>query len=778
MIEHEHMLTATEIARLAEVGSAAVSNWRKRYSDFPQSRLVGGVEMFAADEVAGWLSTRRLPKNILRPHEPVGSTYGDRFLRNSRSEDNDESAGDPMLTSPDHEAMSRLWVMLDEARGSLDAASAFDLIEALLVLKIRHPAVWRDMTYAPRLEEALPVALRRVERSRQASWSRLLTDRPREVAFDRALRSVVHVLDRVHLDDTDVAATILVLELMESLTWATGRRGDRHTPLSVLRIMTGITRPTSSDRVYDPFCRAGELLLAAALSARAHGESLDGMPLVGHAVGEREVQRTLMAAELADVEIDVRVTLPLEESVGTESAFDVVLANPPFGMSHWTVDAWQDPWRWKYGQPPSHNADFAWLQLAVEALTPGGRAAVLMGNGATFREGSTESGIRARMIEAGVVDCVIAMPPGLFASTGISVSMWVLRPPARQRTTEVLFIDATEMGSMRSRARRVLGDEDVQQIVKAYWNRGALPASRVAKIEPRVRRVGVDEIRERRYLLNPRAYVGQSGAMDLRQGRASVGALRYERARLRKRVALLDDVLEEKLQGLRAHETARIGSSHLRRVLLGDVCDVLAGPGNVARTIDRESPVRLVLPRTIRNNRLVKDKDAAFAAEPDAATKLARYRLRAGDVVCVRAGELSRTALVSSEEEGWVLGPGCMRLRPAEEVDSSYLTYYLGTPEARDWIDRNSSGSAIRSINTATLNELPLPLPPLLVQRAIGEFLAVMDEQAIVHDRLAATSAELRELVLAALGSPVTAEPSGVVEAISRLWSEDIDPRS
>jgi len=227
--------------------------------------------------------------------------------------------------------------------------------------------------------------------------------------------------------------------------------------------------------------------------------------------------------------------------------------------------------------------------------------------------------------------------------------------------------------------------------------------------------------------------------------------LRSELTELRNRTREVDQLLDDRLS--RVDEERVLGRglpSEWQRVLLGDVCNILAGPGHVARTVRRESPWRLVVPRTIRYNALV--GDAEFVGERESA-RLSRYRLEEGDVVCVRTGEPGRAGLVGAAEEGWFLGPGCIRLRPQHPVNSTYLTYYLGTPEARDWVDRNSSGSAIRSISSKTLADLPVALPAIPVQQAKGALLGVVDANAMLHDRLGSLVVEVRELLLASLTS-------------------------
>ncbi|HEX5401395.1 MAG TPA: restriction endonuclease subunit S [Pseudonocardiaceae bacterium] len=129
----------------------------------------------------------------------------------------------------------------------------------------------------------------------------------------------------------------------------------------------------------------------------------------------------------------------------------------------------------------------------------------------------------------------------------------------------------------------------------------------------------------------------------------------------------------------------------------------------------------------------------------------ARYELLAGDIVSPRTGTLGRYGRVLANQAGWLLGPGCVRFRPNERVDSQYLTYYLSSPAALHWVAERATGSAIRHINAATLREMPIQLPPLPVQREIVELLDPLHVAATIHSQLSTTTRELRDLLVSVL---------------------------
>lgn len=181
---------------------------------------------------------------------------------------------------------------------------------------------------------------------------------------------------------------------------------------------------------------------------------------------------------------------------------------------------------------------------------------------------------------------------------------------------------------------------------------------------------------------------------------------------------------------------------------LAEVCDVLAGPSGARVRLEARTPsnVPVVAPKDLRNNRIAGDGGAAVA--PKLANRLVRYRLAPGDVVCARAGELGRQALAGREQEGWLLGTACLRLRVRDPIRADYLTYYLGHPAVRDWISRNATGSAIPSLSTQTLGSMPVVFPPASVQSAIAEVLGALDEKIAIHDQINRTTVALRDAVL------------------------------
>lgn len=184
-------------------------------------------------------------------------------------------------------------------------------------------------------------------------------------------------------------------------------------------------------------------------------------------------------------------------------------------------------------------------------------------------------------------------------------------------------------------------------------------------------------------------------------------------------------------------------------VPLGDCSEVVTGPSLPRGSRTSSEGVPVVAARNLQNNR-ISEYDIAMAA-PETVRKYANYRLHAGDVVCVRTGELGRQAIAEQRQEGWLLGTACVRVRPQHGLNGRYLLYYLGHPVVRDWIVRRSTSSTVPSLNAQTFRSLPVAVPPQETQQAIAETLEALDDEIIEHERVIATATELRDELTAAL---------------------------
>ena len=303
------------------------------------------------------------------------------------------------------------------------------------------------------------------------------------------------------------------------------RGGEFYTPRSVVRVMVEMIEPYKG-RVYDPCCGSGGMFVQSEKFALEHEGRIGDIAVYGQELNYTTWR--LCKMNLAVRGIDAEIKWNSEGSFHKDELRDLksdyVLANPPFNISDWGGDRLRDDVRWKYGAPPASNANFAWIQHIVHHLAPSGTAGVVLANGSMSSTQNGEDVIRRALIEGvngapGVVDCMIALPGQLFYSTQIPVCLWFLardksngiarNAKLRDRRGEILFIDARKLGHMVDRTRKEFSDADIAKITRAYhaW-RGETEAGAYDDVSGFCKSAGLEEIKERGYVLNPGRYVG------------------------------------------------------------------------------------------------------------------------------------------------------------------------------------------------------------------------------------------------------------------------------
>lgn len=292
------------------------------------------------------------------------------------------------------------------------------------------------------------------------------------------------------------------------------RAGEFYTPASVVTLLVEILEPYSG-RVYDPCCGSGGMFVQAEKFVLAHHGRPGAIAVFGQESNERtwRLARMNLAIHQIAGNLGERPADTFAADQHPDVAADVILANPPFNMSSW---AREEAGHWPYGVPPAGNANFAWLQLIAGKLAPGGRAGVVLSNGSLSSRQSGEGAIRAAMVEAGIVSCVVALPPQLFRNTPISSCLWLLaarerqEDPARRERQEILLIDARQLGTMTERTERVLTDADIATIAGTYhaWRRAHDTGPACPDVPGFSRSVSLAEVRQHEHVLTPGRYVG------------------------------------------------------------------------------------------------------------------------------------------------------------------------------------------------------------------------------------------------------------------------------
>jgi type I restriction enzyme M protein len=254
---------------------------------------------------------------------------------------------------------------------------------------------------------------------------------------------------------------------------AEGKNGGQfYTPSCVVRLLVEMLAPYKG-RIYDPCCGSGGMFVQSEKFVEAHGGKIGDISIYGQESNATTRRLALMNLALRGIEADFgpEHADTFRRDLHPDLRADYVLANPPFNDSDWFRK--DDDVRWQYGVPPKGNANFAWVQHFIHHLSPKGMAGFVLANGSMSSNQSGEGDIRRALVEADLVDCMVALPGQLFYSTQIPVCLWFLAKKKndgkrRDRRKQTLFIDARKLGSLIDRVHRELTDADLQKIVGTY----------------------------------------------------------------------------------------------------------------------------------------------------------------------------------------------------------------------------------------------------------------------------------------------------------------------
>ena len=290
--------------------------------------------------------------------------------------------------------------------------------------------------------------------------------------------------------------------------------GEFYTPTSVVKTLVEMIEPYKG-RIYDPACGSGGMFIQSEKFIEEHAGRIGDLSIYGQELNATtwKLCKMNLAIRGLDGNIGPNQADTFHDDLHKTLKADYVLANPPFNISDWGGNKLTEDVRWKYGVPPEGNANYAWLEHIVYHLAPNGVAGVVLANGALSSNTSNEGVIRKNLVDAKLVDAIVALPDKLFYSTGIPVSLWILNrnkidnPKFRQRADEILFIDARNLGNMVDRRHRELSEGDIKKIADTYHNYRNLNGQ-YEDIQGFCKAAKLDEVREHEYVLTPGRYVG------------------------------------------------------------------------------------------------------------------------------------------------------------------------------------------------------------------------------------------------------------------------------
>lgn len=453
-----------------------------------------------------------------------------------------------------------LWKAADKLRGSMDASEYKHVVLGLIFLKyisdkfemkynelvaegegfeeeldeylaenifwVPKEARWnyiRDHAKDPKIGQIIDDAMILIEKENKTLKNVLEKRYARPEIDKRRLGELVDLISTIKLhtnDEKDLLGRVYEYFLGKFAAAEGKGGGEFYTPTSVVKTLVNMIEPFKG-RIYDPCCGSGGMFVQSNKFVSEHQGRLGDLAIYG-----QELNSTTW--KLCKMNLAIR---GLEGNIGPSHAdtfhndlhknlkADYILANPPFNVSDWGGEQLTEDVRWAYGIPPVGNANYAWLQHMIYHLSPNGVAGVVLANGSLSSNTSNEGEIRKNILEADLVDCIVALPDKLFYTTGIPACLWILNrnkkgnEKYRNREYEILFIDARQLGELIDRRHRELSEDDINKIADTYhqWRN---QDGKYEDVKGFCRSVKLEEVREHEYVLTPGRYVGIEEAED------------------------------------------------------------------------------------------------------------------------------------------------------------------------------------------------------------------------------------------------------------------------
>lgn len=373
-------------------------------------------------------------------------------------------------------------------------------------------ARWSEIAKAahtPEIGTVIDNAMRSIEKENKRLKDILPKNFARPELDKRRLGDVVDLFTNVqmieHGSEKDILGRTYEYCLSMFAEQEGKRGGEFFTPSCVVRTLVEVLQPFNG-RVYDPCCGSGGMFVQSAKFVENHSGNINNIAIYGQDSNPTTWKMAQMNLAIRGIEPDLGTYAAdtfLDDRHPTMRA-DFIMANPPFNLSDWGADRLTDDPRWQYGMPPASNANFAWLQHMIYHLAPAGKIGMVLANGSLASQTGGEGEIRKNIINADLVDCIIAMPTQLFYTTQIPVSLWFVSK-AKKQPGKTLFIDARKMGTMVSRKLREMTEDDITKIADTFK---AYCAGTLEDVKGFCAVVNTADIAAQDYILTPGRYVG------------------------------------------------------------------------------------------------------------------------------------------------------------------------------------------------------------------------------------------------------------------------------
>jgi len=460
---------------------------------------------------------------------------------------------------------SKLWLAADKLRGTMDSGEYKHVVLGLLFLKYisdafedlnakliegkgefkgsdpedpdeyaAHNVFWvpisarwatlRAKAKQPEIGKLVDDAMVSIEKDNPRLKGVLPKDYARPAIDKQRLGELIDLFASIGLGDAEHKGKDMLGRVYEyflsRFASAEGKNGGEfYTPACVVQTIVQMLAPYKG-RIYDPCCGSGGMFVQSEKFVESHGGKIGDISVYGQEMNHTTRRLAIMNLAIRGIEADIgpEPADTFKRDLHKDLKADFIIANPPFNISDWSRD--ESDVRWKYGIPPKGNANFAWVQHIIHHLAPTGMAGFVLANGSMGSTTSGEGEIRRALIEADLIDCMVALPKQLFYSTQIPVCLWFLsrnknNGKSRNRCKETLFIDARRLGFMVDRIHKEFTDADLSLIASTYHSwRGDKNAAKYEDIPGFCKSSSTSEIASNGFVLTPERFVGAEDLED------------------------------------------------------------------------------------------------------------------------------------------------------------------------------------------------------------------------------------------------------------------------
>ena len=406
--------------------------------------------------------------------------------------------------------------LVDEGDGFEDDKDAYTEENIFFVPE---DARWKKIARAahtPEIGNVIDDAMKAIEKENETLKNVLPKNYASRDLDKRVLGDVVDLFTNMDMGDTEESKDLLGRTyeycIQQFAAYEGVKGGEFYTPASIVKTIIAILKPFRNCRVYDPCCGSGGMFVQSAKFIQAHSGKRGEIAVYGQESNADtwKMAKMNMAIRGIDADFGLYHADTFFNDLHKTLKADFIMANPPFNLSNWGQDKLKDDVRWKYGTPPAGNANYAWIQHMIHHLAPNGKIGLVLANGALSSQTSGEGEIRKNIIQADLVEGIVALPTQLFYSVTIPVTLWFISKNKKQKG-KTLFIDARKMGYMVDRKHRDFTDEDIQKLADTFT---AFQEGILEDVKGFCAVADLQEIEKQDFILTPGRYVGIEEAPD------------------------------------------------------------------------------------------------------------------------------------------------------------------------------------------------------------------------------------------------------------------------